>query len=197
MQDITLKIVITELPVEPVGIDRYDMTPTAGLEKFTANWEKIASRRSVNRTVVEVHALSYLSSASLSAEDVTQPPYLPHSTVSASLGVLKERGLTSGHHVRGDHNHYHESNKSPWEVFQLFLDDHKWVMIDPTLAAFKAFLDEQARIAPEDSYTPDHMLKVVSYFKAIYPLHNELRRLPNDPIQNLNKMTERVGEEIG
>lgn len=70
-------------------------------------------------------------------------------------------------------------------------------MIDPTQAAFKASLDEQARIAPEDAYTPDRMLKVVSYFKAIYPLYNELRRLPNDPIQNLNKMAERAGKEIG
>ena len=170
---------------------------TPSMEKFIASWGKMASRWTVNRTVAEVHALFYLSAEPLNAEDVAQTLVFSRSNVSASLRELEGRGLISPHHIRGDRRQYYESTKNPWEVFQVILDDHKRRVIDPTVAAFKACLDEHTRIAPKDSYTAERMRKVVSFFEAINPLYKELRRLPNDPIQNLNNMAAKIREEIG
>lgn len=70
-------------------------------------------------------------------------------------------------------------------------------MIGLPVVAFKACLDEQTRIAPEDTYRADCMRKVVSYFEAINPIYKELQRFPNDPIQNLNKAAAKIRDVIG
>ena len=103
MQDITLRFVITEVPVGPVEIDRYDMTPTDSVQKLAGLGRKMAGGWHVGRRAAGDPALTCLSSASPSAEDVSRSLSFSSSIVSAGLGVLEECGLTSQHHVRGDH----------------------------------------------------------------------------------------------
>jgi len=156
----------------------------------------MASKWCVNRTVAEVHAFFFLSAEPVNAEDVASTLAFSRSNVSASLRELESRGLISPVHVRGDRKQYYEATKDPWEAFRVILDDHKRRVIDPTVAVFKACLEEQTRTAPEDSYTAERMREVVSFFEAINPLYNELRRLPNGPIQNLFKVAAKIREVL-
>lgn len=84
MQDITLKTVIAEIPVESVEAGQYDMPPSAVWEEFAGNWRKMVSRWSVNRTVAEVQGLSCLSAAPLNSERVAR-------TLNASLMETEDR----------------------------------------------------------------------------------------------------------
>jgi len=70
-------------------------------------------------------------------------------------------------------------------------------LVDPAVAAFKACMDEEARVAPEDSYKPERIRRIVSFFEAIHTLYNKLRRLPNGPIQEPYKITAKIREEFG
>lgn len=173
------------------------MTLTPSIEKFITTWGEMASKWCVNRTVAEVHAFFYLSADPLNAEDVASALSFSRSNVSASMRELESRGLITPIHVRGDRKQYYETTKDPWEAFRVILDDHKRRVIDPAIATFRACLEAQTLTAPEDSYTLERMRGVVSFFDAINPLYDELRRLPNGPIQNLFKVTAKIREVVG
>lgn len=173
------------------------MIPTPNMEKFITCWGEMASKWCVSRTVAEVHALFYLSSEPLNAEDVANALSFSRSNVSASMRELEGRGLITPVHVRGDRKQYYEATKGPWEAFQVILDDHKRRVIDPAVATFRTCLEEQMRTVPGDSYTLERMRDVVSLFDAINPLYNELRRLPNGPIQKLFMVAAKIKELIG
>jgi len=170
------------------------MTITPSVEKFIDAWAEMACKWSVNRTVAEVHALFYLSPEPLSAEDVAQALSVSRSNVSASLRDLEGRGLITTVHVRGDRKQYFEATKDPWDAFRAILDDHKRRVIDPAVAVFETCLEEQRHTAPEDIYTAERMHDVVTFFTAVIPLYEELRRLPNGPIQKLYRITATIRE---
>lgn len=172
-----------------------NLTPT--MEKFIASWGEMATRVGVNRTVAEVHALFYFSEEPLNVEDIAGALSFSRSNVSASLRDLESRGLISPVHVRGERKQYYEATLGPWETFRLILDDHKRKVIDPTLTIFRTCLEEQEHTSPEGAYTTNRMRELVSFFEAVNPLYDELRRLPNGPIQNLLKVAARIREVIG
>ena len=191
----TQRTVWTESPEITAWVS--DMTLTPSMEDFIASWGDMASRWCVNRTVAEVHALFYLSPEPLSAEDVAQALSFSRSNVSASLRELERRELISPVHVRGDRMQFYEAKKDLAEAFRLILDDHKRRVIDPSVAEFRDCLEEQTRTAPGDTFTAERMREVVTFFEGINPLYNELRRLPNGPIQNLFKVTAKIRELLG
>ena len=168
------------------------MTLTPSVEKFISVWGEMACKWSVNRTVAEVHALFYLSSEPLSAEDVASALSVSRSNVSASLRELEGLGLIRPIHIRGERRQYFEAKKDPWEAFRVIIDDHKRRVIDPAISTFHSCLEEQERNAQEDSYTLERMREVVFLFDAMIPLYDQLRRLPNGPIENLFKVTATV-----
>jgi DNA-binding transcriptional regulator GbsR (MarR family) len=173
------------------------MTLTPSTEKFIASWGEMASKWCVNRTVAEVHALFYLSAEPLNADDVAGALSFSRSNVSAGMRELENKGLITPVHVRGDRKQYYESTKDPWEAFRLILDDHKRRVIDPAVGMFRTCVEEQARTAPEDPYTLERMRGVISFFDAINPLYNEIRRLPGSPIQNLFMVAAKIREFTG
>jgi DNA-binding transcriptional regulator GbsR (MarR family) len=168
------------------------MTITPSMEKFIAGWAEMACKWSVNRTVAQVHALFYLSAQPLSAEDVSSALSVSRSNVSSSLRELEGLGLIRPVYVRGDRKQYYETRNNPWEAFRVILDDHKRRVIDPAVDLFHSCVEEQERTAPEDAYTLERMRDVVSFFDATMPLYEQLRRLPNGPIQNLLKVTSAI-----
>lgn len=173
------------------------MTLTPTMEKFIVSWGEMASRVCVNRTVAEIHALSYLSAEPLSVEDIAKALSFSRSNVNASLRELENCGLISPVHVRGERKQYYEATQGPWEMFRLIVDDQKRRVIDPAVAVFHTCLEEQTHSSPEGAYTAERMREVVSFFEAINPLYDELRRLPNGPIQNLLKVASKIKEVIG
>lgn len=173
------------------------MTLTPTMEKFISSWGEMASKWCVNRTVAEVHALFFLSAEPLSAEDVARALAYSRSNVSLGLRELESRELISPVHVRGDRKQYYEATKDPWEAFRKILDEQKRRVVDPTVQTFRACLEEQIRTDPENSYTTERMRDVLSFFDAINPLYNELRRLPSGPIQNLFKVAAKIREVLG
>ncbi|MEJ2009372.1 MAG: MarR family transcriptional regulator [Acidobacteriota bacterium] len=177
--------------------EHFVMTMTPSMEKFIAGWAEMACKWSVNRTVAAVHALFYLSENPLSAEEVSRALSVSRSNVSASLRELEGRALIRPVHVRGDRKLYYEATKDPWEAFRTILDDHKRRVIDPAIDIFQSCLDEHIREAPEDAYTAERMREVVSFFAAVMPLYEELRRLPSGSIENLSRVTAMVREILG
>ena len=180
---------LTEKMEHSARDEREYMTLTPSIEKFISVWAEMACKWSVNRTVAEVHALFYLSAEPLSAEDVSTLLSVSRSNVSASLRELEGLGLISPVHIRGERRQYFETRKNLWEAFRIIVDDHKRRVIDPAISVFHSCLEEQERTLPEDTHTLERMRDVVFFFDTMIPLYDQLRRLPNGPIQNLFKVT--------
>lgn len=165
-------------------------------EKFVALWGEMGTKWGVNRTVAEIHALFYLSSQPLNAEDVAAALSFSRSNVSAGLRELENWGLISPVHFRGDRKQYYEAIKEPWEIFRVILDERKRREIDPGVTALRACLQEVTGSAPADLYAQERLRAVLEFFEVMIPLYDELRRLPQGPIQNLAKLTAKIREII-
>lgn len=157
----------------------------------------MASKWCVNRTLAEVHAYFFLSPEPLSAEDVSHALAYSRSNVSLSLRELESQGLINPVHVRGDRKQYYEATKDILDAFRRILDEHKRRVIDPTVEVFRDCLEEQGKTNLEDSYAAERMHEVVTFFEAINPLYDQLRRIPSGSIQNLVEVTAKIREALG
>ena len=72
------------------------------IERFILHWGEMGTRWGVNRSVAQVHALLYLSSKPLHAEEIVETLSLARSNVSNSLKELQGWNLVSVVHVIGD-----------------------------------------------------------------------------------------------
>ena len=80
-----------------------EMSPA--VKKFILHWGEMGTRWGINRTVAQIHALLYVSSRPLNAEEITETLSVARSNVSNSLrsaGPLRvaprRLGVVPGHH---------------------------------------------------------------------------------------------------
>jgi len=67
------------------------MTPV--MKKFILHWGELGTRWGINRTVAQIHALLYLSSKPLNAEEIAETLSIARSNVSTSLKELQSWGI--------------------------------------------------------------------------------------------------------
>src|SRR5262245_54157824 len=103
------------------------------VQKFVLHWGEMGTRWGINRTVAQVHALLYVSTQPLHAEDITNALGVARSNVSTSLKELQSWGLVKVVHVLGDRRDHFESLRDPWEMLRQVLDERKRREVDPTI----------------------------------------------------------------
>src|SRR5579872_1448881 len=111
------------------------LTPIA--EKFVLHWGEMGTRWGINRTVAQIHALLYLSSRPLNAEEIAETLSVARSNVSTSLKELQGWGIVKVVHVLGDRRDHFESMKDVWEMFRVIVEQRKRRELDPTLALLR------------------------------------------------------------
>src|SRR5436189_3709654 len=94
-------------------------------QKFVLHWGEMGARWGINRTVAQIHALLFISSKPLNAEDITAALDVARSNVSTSLRELQNWRIIKIVHVLGDRRDYFESMKDVWEMFRVVLDERK------------------------------------------------------------------------
>ena len=151
------------------------LSPVA--EKFILHWGEMGTRWGVNRTVAQVHALLYLSTAPLTAEQIAAALVVARSNVSTSLRELQGWGIVKVVHARGDRRDHFESMKDVWEMFSVILEERKRREIDPTVELLRACVAE-AEKSRAGSYTRERLRDMLSFFETGTSLYQELRRLP-------------------
>src|SRR5436190_20766628 len=107
-------------------------------EKFILHWGEMGTRWGINRTVAQIHALLYLSSEPLHAEDIARLLSVARSNVSASLRELQGWGIVRIAHVLGDRRDHFESLKDVCQMFQIIVEERKPREGDATISLLKA-----------------------------------------------------------
>lgn len=192
MADFLLISVITETTVI---YKIMKLTPV--MEKYILHWGEMGTRWGVNRTVAQIHALLFLSSAPLNAEDITETLSVARSNVSTSIKELQSWKLIKTVHLLGDRRDHYETMKDPWELFYTIMEGRKQRELDPTMSVLReCVLDSE-----EDRQTPAEVKQrikdVLEFMETLDTWHNQIKGLPKSTLLKLIKLGAKVQRFLG
>ncbi len=98
------------------------MSLSKATREFILHWGEMGGRWGVNRTVAQVHALLYLSSEPLTAEDIAASLSVARSNVSTSLRELQNWQLVQTTHQMGDRREFFSTSHDVWQLFLTVVD---------------------------------------------------------------------------
>ncbi len=168
------------------------MKLTSIMEKYILHWGEMGTRWGVNRTVAQIHALLFLSSDPMNAEEITETLGVARSNVSTSIKELQAWRLIKIVRLLGDRRDYFTTMKDPWELFHTIMEGRKQRELDPTITMLReCMLDSQ-----EDTQTPAEVKKrinhVLEFMETLDIWHNQIKVLPNPTLQKLIKLGAKV-----
>jgi len=169
--------------MEPLG-------PSA--EKFVLHWGEMGTRWGVNRTVAQIHALLYISSRPLNAEEIAETLTIARSNVSTSLRELQRWGIVRVTHALGDRRDYFESPQDTWEMIRLILEERKRREIDPTLQVLEDCLAESETSGKADKRVRERLQSMLGLFQTMDSWYREVMSLPGPDVKRLMRMSRQV-----
>jgi DNA-binding transcriptional regulator GbsR (MarR family) len=160
--------------------------------RFILHWGEMGTRWGINRTVAQVHALLYLSTRPLDAEEIQDTLSVARSNVSGSLRELQTWGIVKMVHVMNDRRDHFESMKDPWEMFRVVLDERKRREIDPTLLMLREALAEMKSKGDKDSVTVERLDSLRDFFEVTTSWYNMIRSWPTTTLIRFMKLGDKV-----
>jgi DNA-binding transcriptional regulator GbsR (MarR family) len=160
--------------------------------RFVLHWGEMGTRWGINRTVAQVHALLYLSTRPLDAEEIQDTLAVARSNVSGSLRELQTWGIVKMVHVMNDRRDHFESMKDPWEMFRVVLDERKRREIDPTLAMLREALTEMKAKGDKDTVTAERLDALRDFFEVTTSWYNMIRSWPTATLIRFMKLGDKV-----
>jgi DNA-binding transcriptional regulator GbsR (MarR family) len=154
------------------------MTLSPVQQKFVLHWGEMGIRWGINRTVAQIHALLFISSKPLNAEEIADTLKIARSNVSTSLRELQGWRIVKLTHVMGDKRDHFESAKDVWEMFRIVIDERKRREIDPTIAMLEECLAETIREKGGDKYTQERLGELHKFFQTTTAWYQQVRNWP-------------------
>jgi DNA-binding transcriptional regulator GbsR (MarR family) len=154
--------------------------------EFILHWGEMGNRWGVNRTVAQVHALLYLSTEPLAAEDIAEALSVARSNVSSSLKELQNWQLVQAMHQMGDRREFFFTSHDVWQLFLTVVQQRVEREIDPTIAA----LERLAAEAPVEKQ-PEVMARIAGMHAFLEELHGwyqQMTKLPPSTLRGLVRM---------
>src|SRR5437773_2292959 len=161
-------------------------------QKFILHWGEMGTRWGINRTVAQIHALLFISSKPLHAEEIAATLGVARSNVSNSLKELQAWGIVKLVHVVGDKRDHFESMKDVWEMFRIVLDERKKRELDPTMRLLHECIVEADKDKATDEYTEERLRELYKFFEATTAWYAQVRRWPTASIAKLVKRGDKM-----
>lgn len=173
------------------------MKLTPVMEKYLLHWGEMGTRWGVNRTVAQIHALLYLSTSPLNAEEITETLGVARSNVSTSIRELQSWKLVKVVHLLGDRRDHFETMKNPWDLFYAIMEGRKQRELDPTMTVLR----ECVLDAGEDNETPaevkTRIQAVLDFMETLDTWYGQIKGLPQSTLLKLIKLGAKVQGFLG
>ncbi|HVO03770.1 MAG TPA: MarR family transcriptional regulator [Candidatus Cybelea sp.] len=173
------------------------MDLTRAMERYVVHWGEMGARWGVNRSVAQIHALLFLASRPLTAEEIAETLSIARSNVSTSLKELQGWGLANMVHVLGDRRDHFETEKDVWKIALTIVQQRKAREIDPTLGTLAQCVTE----AKEDPATArdvvERMASVLNFLETVSVWYDQVKDLPPPVLMKLVKLGARVARFVG
>ncbi len=175
-------------------MDKTQLTPVQ--KKFILHWGEMGAKWGVNRTVAQIHALLFLSTRPLQAEEIAETLSVARSNVSNSLRELQGWGIVKVVHVMGDRRDHFESMADVWEMFRVIIEERKRREIDPTLVLLRQCLTESGK-GKEEKHVRQKISEMLSFMESMAGCYEEIRGLPTSGLVQFIKMSGKVKKLLG
>lgn len=165
------------------------MKLSATLEKFVLHWGEMGTRWGVNRSQAQIHALLFLASRPLPAEEIADTLGVARSNVSTSLKELQSWGLIQVRHLLGDRRDHFVGVQDPWEVMRLIVEGRKKREIDPTLSVMRECA-EAARAEPDEEHR--RIVALTEFMQTLDELYGQLRDIPPQNLLGMARLARQM-----
>ena len=168
------------------------ITKSAAVEQFILYWGDMGSQWGVNRSVAQIHALLYLSTSPMNAEQISETLGIARSNVSNSLKELVGWKLIRRVPIVGDRREHYEAEVDVWEMAMRIAQGRKEREIDPAAAALR---DCVAKAESETGLNPDvlHRLREMQEFlNTTTRWYDQMLGVPKSQLTRLIGMGDKV-----
>ncbi len=171
------------------------MELTRAMESTILHWGEMGSRWGVNRSIAQVHALLYLSTKPITADEITETLGIARSNVSTSLRELQSWNLVTLTHVMGDRRDHFEARTDLWEVLLIIVEQRKKREIDPTVSTLrKCVLDAGDDGTPED--VKSRLNDMLQFGETLTTWYEQVSRLPTTTLVKLMHMGAKISRFV-
>lgn len=168
------------------------MKLSSAMEQFILHWGEMGSRWGVSRSVAQVHALLYLASDPMHADEITETLSIARSNVSMCLRELQGWGLVEMTHVLGDRRDHFTAEKDVWQMMTLIVEGRKEREFDPLLQTLVRCRDEAAGDKEIDPAVADRIAAMHDFVTDMTTWYQQVSRIPRPVIKKLMAMGAKV-----
>jgi DNA-binding transcriptional regulator GbsR (MarR family) len=161
------------------------MELSGATREFVLHWGEMGTRWGVNRTVAQVHALLYLSSEPLTAEEIAETLSVARSNVSNSLKELQNWNLAHVAHRMGDRRDFFQTSHDVWELFMTVIEQRVEREIEPTLAVLHRCAAEAQAGRAAQPETAARIRSLTEFLQEMHDWYSEMKKLPPATLRSL------------
>jgi DNA-binding transcriptional regulator GbsR (MarR family) len=164
----------------------------AAVERFVLKWGDMGSAWGVSRSVAQIHALLYLTSRPLTAEDISEALGIARSNASNSLKELLAWNLIRRVPIRGDRRDHFEAEGDIWELVTRVAIGRRAREIDPVLETLRACLNEAQGDPGVEPEARQRLAEMLDFTSAADRWFQQMLSLPRGKLKTLMKLGAKV-----
>lgn len=173
------------------------MKLTPVMEKYILHWGEMGTRWGVNRTVAQIHALLYLATNPMNAEEITETLGVARSNVSTSIKELLSWKLVKVVHLLGDRRDHFETMKDPWDLFHTIMEGRKQRELDPTMSVLRECVLDSEQDKETPAEVKARIREVLRFMETLDNWHRQINGLPKSTLLKLIKLGAKVQGFLG
>ncbi len=169
-----------------------DITKSNAASQFILYWGDMGNQWGVNRSVAQIHALLYLSSSPLNAEQIAESLSIARSNVSNSIKELVSWRLIRRVPVPGDRREHYEAEVDVWEMGIRIAQGRKEREIDPATQALRACVEQAKQESGLDPVALERMQEMQTFLATADTWFCDMLTVPRSKLVKLMKMGTKV-----
>lgn len=160
---------------------------------FIRRWGEMGASWGISRTMAEIHALLYLSSAPLCTDDVMEQLEISRGNASMNLRQLVHWALIERVHQRGDRKEYFQAETDVWQMFQTISRERRRREVEPIIETIERcqsmVVEGKSKLRGSARSTADlfqeRFDEMLSFFAALNRVFNGMSRMGPDGVRFL------------
>ncbi len=169
-----------------------DKNDNSSRAQFILYWGDMGTQWGVNRSVAQIHALLYLSTDPLNAEQISEELGIARSNVSNSLKELVGWRLIQRVPVAGDRREHFVAETDVWEMALLIARGRKEREIDPAIRAIDMCVTQAETETMLDPAVLSRMHAMQDFLATADKWSNQMLSVPKSNLSALMKMGTKV-----
>lgn len=162
------------------------------IEQFILYWGDMGGQWGVNRSVAQIHALLYLSTKPMNAEEITDTLGIARSNVSNSLKELASWKLIKRVPIAGDRREHFEAETDVMEMAMRIAQGRKEREIDPAARALKECVAQAETDTKIDPVALKRLQEMEAFVAQGSKWYDQMLSVPKGQIATLMKMGDKV-----